>query len=275
MTQPGLSKNLRLIEDRLGAAVFERATSGATPTEYGVVLIERGRQILLDLQGIVRDVRDMVGEEGGLVRIGAGPLVAPIIARQIVSVCLRRYPGISIRIEIGTAFKLIEGVEKGALDFLISFAEGLPLGAKLQTRRLHVMHGVFFARRGHPLVQSGSVPPSRLTEWPMAMPTLYPRFQQWYEAATGTPKPMTQFQCDNFDLLAEAVQATDMVSLCSFQTLDRLRRIYGIAPIKVENFDFTQEIHCISSASRSMSRAAQRLLTLIENNLTEEDLAAA
>ena len=275
MTQPGLSKNLRLIEDRLGAAVFQRATSGAMPTEYGKLLIERGRQVLLDLQGIVRDVRQMAGDEGGLVRIGAGPLVAPIIARQIVSACLRQYPGISIQIDIGTPFKLIEDVEKGSLDFLISFAEGLPLSANIQTRLLHTIEGVFFARRGHPLTQAHSVPAPRLAEWPMALPTLYPRFMQWYEVATGTPKPLIQFQCDNFDLLAEAVQATDMVSVCSYQGFDRLRRLYGVAPIRVEGFDFSQDIHCISPASRPMSRAAQRVLALVEHNLAEEDLVAA
>ncbi len=275
MTQPGLSKNLRLIEDRLGAAVFQRATSGAAPTEYGHVLIERGRQVLLDLQGIVRDVREMASDEGGLVRIGAGPLVAPVIAREIVSACLRQYPGISIQIEIGTAFRLIEEVEKGTLDYLISFAEGLPMSSNIQTRLLHTVEGVFFARRGHPLAQAHSVPAARLAEWPMAMPTLYPRLQQWYEAATGTPRPMIQFQCDNFDLLAQAVQATDMVSLGSTQAVDRLRRIYALAPLRIEGFDFHQDIHCISAISRPLSRSAQRVLALVEHNLAENDLVAA
>ena len=275
MTQPGLSENLRLIEHRLGASVFERATSGAQPTEYGVVLIERGRQILLDLQGIVRDVRDMIGEEGGVVRVGAGPLVAPIIAQKIVSTCLRRYPGIAVQIEIGAAYKLIEEVEMGNLDFLVSFAESLPLTAKIQTQRLHTVRGVFFARRGHPPTQMNQAPAARLAEWPMALPTLYPRFLQWYASATGVPKPMVQFQCDDFDLLAEAVEATDLVSVASWPVLERLRRKYAVAPIHVEGFDFDHELHCLSPASRPMSRAAQRVLALVEDNFAGEDLAAA
>jgi DNA-binding transcriptional LysR family regulator len=275
MTQPGLSKNLRLIEDRLGAAVFQRATSGAMPTEYGDVLIERGRQVLLDLQGIVRDVREMASDEGGLVRIGAGPLVAPMLARQIVSACFRQYPGISIWIEIGAPSKLIEEVEKGSIDFLLSRAEGLPLNANVQTRLLHTMAGTFFARRGHPLIQANAVAAARLAEWPMALPTTYPRFQEWYAAATGKPRPLIQFQCDNYDLLAEAVQATDMVSACSTQALDRLRRIYALAPLRIEGFDFQQDIHCISAVSRPMSRSAQRVLDLVEHNLQAQELIAA
>ena len=83
MTQPGLSKNIRLIEDRLGMVVFERSTTGAVATEIGTLLLRRGRQILLDLEAIHRDLRDELLSETGRVRIGAGPIPAPMISSLV------------------------------------------------------------------------------------------------------------------------------------------------------------------------------------------------
>ena len=76
MTQPGLSKNVRQIESRLGMPIFERTTAGTQLTENGALVIERGRQVLVDLQGIVRDIRDQGLGETGIVRMGAGPIAA-------------------------------------------------------------------------------------------------------------------------------------------------------------------------------------------------------
>ena len=71
MTQPGLSKNIRLIEARLGMTVFERSTSGAVATDIGALLLRRGRQVLLDLIRVA-DVLVENFRTGVLDRLGLG-----------------------------------------------------------------------------------------------------------------------------------------------------------------------------------------------------------
>ena len=70
MTQPGLSKNLRLIEDRLGVALFERSTAGVKLTSAGKLLVERGRQVLLDLAAIEGDIDESASGDTGSLTVG-------------------------------------------------------------------------------------------------------------------------------------------------------------------------------------------------------------
>jgi DNA-binding transcriptional LysR family regulator len=264
MTQPGLSKNVRQIEERLGIPIFERSTSGATLTDNGMLVIDRGRQVLLDLQGIIRDARDQSRPESGLVRIGSGPLPAPIVAHALAHEALAKYPGISVELEIANVAKLAEKLERGDLDFLLGYVESLSLPPTLQYRKMINVRGCFFVRRGHPLASLGRVPARRLAEWPMALAQIYPRFFEWYTEATGKPHPIIQFKCENYDLIAEAVAASDMVSVASDSMVARLRQHHPVVPIDVVEFDFTHDINLVSAVSRPISRAAQSVLDIVE-----------
>ncbi len=185
MTQPGLSKNIRMVEERLGLSVFERDTTGTVMTDAGAIIIKRGRQLLLELQGIVRDVQEMDRDGGGVVRIAAGPLPAPIVSDSIVSECLGTWPGIRVALTVGSVPTLIGAMANGDFDFILGHVEGIALPPTLQYRRIVTVDGVFFARRDHPLTLLPIVPPAMLTKWPFAHPTSYERFEDWFVAFTG------------------------------------------------------------------------------------------
>ena len=46
IAQPGLTQQIRVLERELGAALFERSTSGVTLTDAGRVLLEEGVPLL-------------------------------------------------------------------------------------------------------------------------------------------------------------------------------------------------------------------------------------
>jgi DNA-binding transcriptional LysR family regulator len=263
MTQPGLSKNIRSIEARLGIPVFERSTAGAQLTDNGTLVIERGRQVLIDLQGIVRDVRDQALAEQGIVRIGAGSLAAPLVAKAVATDVFARFPGIAVELVIGNPFKLIGELERGAIDYLIGFAEGLTLPPTVQVRKLVTLYGSFFVRRGHPLAHVEDVSAPRLAEWPLALSNTYPRFLNWYREATGEPNPIVQFLCDDFDRICDVVENTDCVAVASFELVETLRKRRNIVPIRVAGFDFPHDVNFISMTTRPLSRAGTRVLDAI------------
>lgn len=267
MTQPGLSKNVRQIEARLGIQIFERSTSGAQLTDSGALVIERGRQVLIDLQGIVRDVRDQAQSENGLVRIGAGSLAAPLVAQTVATQCFARYPGIAVELVIGNPFKLIADVERGAIDYLVGFSEGLAIPPTIEVRRLVTLYGTFFTRRGHPLTYLNHIPAMRLAEWPLALSNTYPRLFNWYREATGNPDPIVQFLCDDYDRICDVVENTDLIAVASIPMVARLRERRAIVPIAVAGFEFAHEVNCISVAARPMSRAARRVLDIVAAGL--------
>ncbi|TFU03357.1 LysR family transcriptional regulator [Polymorphobacter arshaanensis] len=264
MTQPGLSKNIRLIEDRLGMVVFERSTTGAVATEIGTLLLRRGRQILLDLEAIHRDLRDELLSETGRVRIGAGPVAAPIIASQVIARCARDHPGIAIEMDVGTPSEQFPRLVRGDIDMFIGNCDAISLPANIQARVIDEVEPVFFVRKGHPLALQPRVELRDLRPWKIAHVRLTAPFAAWYGSAAGVGELHTGFQCDDFEMLAEAVETSDMVSYASPQILARLQKRYAIATLDIPGIDFRHHIHCAQPAGRALSRPGQKVAQLIE-----------
>jgi DNA-binding transcriptional LysR family regulator len=268
MTQPGLSKNIRLIEDRLGMAVFDRSTTGAVPTEIGTLLLRRGRQILLDLEAMHRDLRDELLSETGRVRIGAGPISAPVISSQVIVKCQRDHPGIAIEIDIGTPAEQFARLVRGDIDMFIGSCDNVEVPFSIQTRIIDDLSPVFFVRQGHPLTQQPRVALRDLAAWKFAHVRLTRPFIDWIMPATGVDALPTGFQCDDPEMLGEVVETSDMVSFLSPQLVARLQRRYAIVPLDIAGITYHHRVHCAQPAGRPLSRPAQKVLALIETAFT-------
>ena len=70
ISQPALTRRIQELESEYGAVLFERAKKGMTPTEAGLLLQVRARQIV-NLDNAVRHELESAGKGlAGMVRIG-------------------------------------------------------------------------------------------------------------------------------------------------------------------------------------------------------------
>jgi LysR family transcriptional regulator of abg operon len=84
-SQPGLTKNLRQIEDELGARLFQRTSRGVIPTEIGQLVLARTRTIATDIRRLQEEVEQTKGGQHGTVSVS----VSAIAATQIIPAALR------------------------------------------------------------------------------------------------------------------------------------------------------------------------------------------
>lgn len=61
VTQPGLSAQLRAVEEIIGGALFHRDSAGCSPTEIGTDLIAMARPLLDDVVEITDHARQLAG----------------------------------------------------------------------------------------------------------------------------------------------------------------------------------------------------------------------
>ena len=61
VTQPGLSAQLRAVEEIIGGSLFNRDSAGCTPTEIGTDLIAMARPLLNDLVEMTDHARQLAG----------------------------------------------------------------------------------------------------------------------------------------------------------------------------------------------------------------------
>ena len=78
LTQPALTRSLQVLEKSIGARLFDRNRARVEPTPVGERLIERARLLVNQARDIEQDLKQMLGLEVGLLRIGAGPYPADL-----------------------------------------------------------------------------------------------------------------------------------------------------------------------------------------------------
>lgn len=261
MTQPGLSKNLRLIEDRLGVSLFERSTSGVKLTSAGQMLVERGRQVLLDLSAIERDIEDSSRGESGTVTVGLGTVVAVEIAGALLAEVHRLHPGISVDVVVHDPASLLDMLRMGRLDFGVFHLEPSGLGEEFTARVVLRTRPVVMVGAQHPLSGRSNVDPTELSRYRIASPRIYPSLARWLEIKIGAPLKPALVGSDFFQI-AELLHQADVYTLASPAIFQRLQRFFPLVRLNMPELDFEHVAQCVQASSRPLSSAAQRILSL-------------
>ncbi|WP_137389493.1 LysR family transcriptional regulator [Rhodoligotrophos defluvii] len=120
LTQPSLSRQLRLLEDELGAALFYRNGRGLILTEAGEALLGRARAILSDLSYAA----ELISHLGSGVRnavIGLPPTLSAVLTLPLTTALLSEFPGIRLRLIEGFTTSLVDKLSRGEADVAIMY----------------------------------------------------------------------------------------------------------------------------------------------------------
>lgn len=116
VSQPTLSTQIQLLEDRLQARLLERSPGGARPTPLGQIVVDLSRNVLSTLDEIQNVTRNAAANLGGLIRLGTlstiGPYFLPIILPRLRA----DYPGLEFRIREERPPQLERAIIDGTLD---------------------------------------------------------------------------------------------------------------------------------------------------------------
>src|SRR6195952_3064228 len=92
--QPTLSDLVRRLERELGTPLLTRTTRRVALTEAGAELLRHAKTILDDIAAASTAVRRIAGGDGGTVRVGITPPVAPTLAPYLRETFARQAPGV-------------------------------------------------------------------------------------------------------------------------------------------------------------------------------------
>jgi len=119
-TQSGLSRAIAEIEELVGARLFERTAKGTTCTPLGDAMCRHARLLLTDFRKAEIDLAAMSRGDEGSLTVGCFSMFAGWPVAQAARAFRQAYPRITLTIEIGTHERLIEDLDAGGLDVLIS-----------------------------------------------------------------------------------------------------------------------------------------------------------
>jgi LysR family nitrogen assimilation transcriptional regulator len=169
LVQPAVSRQLRLLEEDIGTALFDRARNGMVLTDAGKALRVYARRAMLELDRARAEISGSVDGIGGLVTVGLLPSTSDLISSPLVSAVAAKYPGIRMRIAMGYAGTLQQWLDTGEIDAALLYGvERTPdIDAQpLLEEELWVVGGPGAKLRRHKPVSLAS-----LTGQPMILPS--------------------------------------------------------------------------------------------------------
>jgi len=151
MTQPGISRWLKELEEDIGLPLFERHARGLRPTEHGRALAQHAQRIMANLDLSRADLKARLHEGSGLVNIGStGAATAETVPIAILEL-LRTQPRIRVSVLEGTMDRLIQKLQAEELDIVIGRFNPALVTADIGHETLHMEPLQFIARPDHPL----------------------------------------------------------------------------------------------------------------------------
>lgn len=163
ISQPTLSTQIKKLERELGVALVERSPRHVTLTAAGERVAERGRVILDEAAAIRAIARRANDPEGGTIRMGLFPTLAPYLLPHVVPALHERYPNLELLLIEEKTEVVLDQLRSGRLDVGIV---ALPVAdGPMHQQALFTEDFLLAVPAGHPLAATdGPVDPSVLAD---------------------------------------------------------------------------------------------------------------
>ena len=166
-SQPGVSKQIKLLEDELGFQIFVREGRNLTRiTPAGQQVIDRALRVLLEVQGI-RGLSTELRDEGrGSLSIGTTHTQARYVLPAVIRAFRAKYPNVRLNLHQGTSEQLAEMVAQDRIDCAIATGSEQRF-AGLTVLPCYRWSRVVIVPRAHPLARSERLTYQALAKHPI------------------------------------------------------------------------------------------------------------
>jgi LysR family cys regulon transcriptional activator len=151
-SQPGISKQIRLLEDELGVEIFARSGKHLTRvTTAGQEILQMSGEILRKVEGIKQLSRDHQNPAHGTLSIATTHTQARYVLPNIIKDFILKYPDVTLNIVQGTPTHVSEEAASGEVDLAVAY-DDLELYGDLAMMPCYRWNRCILVPKDHPLV---------------------------------------------------------------------------------------------------------------------------
>ena len=179
VAQPSISKQVRKLEDELGAALLERRRTGVALTDAGAILLPWAKRMLADLDGARSEVAGLATLERGRLSVGATPSLSTVLLPRVLAAFHAEHPGITLSVVEAGSRDLVDRLAAGELDLALVILP-VPREELFETTPLIREELVLAVAKSHPLARRKTVRVGDLRGVPLVM------FRDGYDLRSAT-----------------------------------------------------------------------------------------
>lgn len=166
-SQPGISKQIRLMEAELGVEIFARNGKHLTHiTPVGETIIEQAGEILRRVDSIKQAADEFRDERRGSLSVATTHTQARYALPAVIDRFIERYPDVSLHMHQGSPLQIAELAADGEVDFAIA-TEGLEHFNDLVMLPCYRWNRSIVVPREHPLTEKEFVTLSDVAAHPI------------------------------------------------------------------------------------------------------------
>ncbi|MCO7127287.1 LysR family transcriptional regulator [Sporolactobacillus shoreicorticis] len=157
VAQSAISRQIAMLEDELGVALFSRKGRNIQLTQAGKIFLQHAERGLIEFEKAQKKIKEYLNPETGLVRLGISTSLSvhtlPIVLQKFHDI----HPGIDFRLHQGTVPYLIKLIEQGSIDFAFASPvpkhHGIVRSSILYTERMVLLISKQHGKAGHGPIQ--------------------------------------------------------------------------------------------------------------------------
>ncbi len=152
-SQPGISKQIRLLEDELGVEIFARSGKHLTQvTPAGEEILATAGEVLRKVENIKSVAQEFCDERKGTLSLATTHTQARYALPDTISMFIDKYPDVALHMHQGTPMQISEMAADGTVDFAIA-TEALELFSGLIMMPCYRWNRCILVPKDHPLAQ--------------------------------------------------------------------------------------------------------------------------
>ena len=119
VSQPSLSKQIKVLENRLGIVLLNRENSTISLTEAGRVFLQYSERILALCEESCRALNDVKNGDRGNLTVGASQTIGTYLMPRVLALFAQNYPQINIKVQVDSTRVIAKNVVNRDIDIAV------------------------------------------------------------------------------------------------------------------------------------------------------------
>lgn len=166
-SQPGISKQVRLLEDELGVEIFVRHGKRVVEiTEPGRTIVAIAQRVLKEADNLKQAGKEFASETTGSLTIATTHTQARYALPQVIKRFVTRYPEVRLSLHQGSPMQIAQAVVDGEADLVIA-TEGIAQFDELVMLPCYQWNRCVIAPPKHPLLKVERLTLEAIAKYPL------------------------------------------------------------------------------------------------------------
>jgi DNA-binding transcriptional LysR family regulator len=266
VTQPAVSKKIRLLQEEVGLPLFEQIGKRIYLTDAGRLLLSVCRDWLETWARFEQSIADLQGLKQGRLRIAVVTTSKYFVPRVLGPFC-ERYPGIDVAMEVINRDRLLERLARNEDDLYIMGVP--PDDLDIDSEPLIGNPLVVVAPASHPLAKRSRIRFAELADQVFLMREKGSGTRIAIErlfAEEQTPLQV-KMELGSNEAIKQAVAGGLGLAIMSRHALHPMTGSEGIVELKVQGFPLKRSWYVVTPRGKQLSVVAQTFLEFLRTHI--------